>query len=198
MSIADTTIPTKVRVSSIDLMRGLLMVIMALDHVRDYFHSTAFVFDRTYLTKTTLILFFTRWITHFCAPGFVFLSGISIYLSLQRKTKKELSVFLITRGLWLVLVEIVVMRFALLFNFYFDVTIFGIIGVIGVCMIFMAGLLHLRPMWILILHLSVDSNTRPYQHWVHSYFAETWTGYFVPCRSLASPYDVWILCRGTL
>jgi uncharacterized membrane protein len=131
------------------------MVIMALDHVRDYFHTSAFAFDPTDLSKTTAILFFTRWVTHFCAPGFVFLSGISIYLSLQRKSKKELSVFLLARGLWLVVVEIVVMRFALLFNFYFDVTVFGIIGVIGACMILLAALLHLSQRWLLIIALII-------------------------------------------
>lgn len=147
--MTDINTLSKPRVTSVDILRGLLMVIMALDHVRDYFHSTTFVFDPTDLSKTTPILFFTRWITHFCAPGFVFLSGLSIFLSLQRKTKREASVFLLTRGLWLVVVEIVIMRFALLFNFYFDVTIFGIIGVIGACMIFMAGLLHLHARWLL-------------------------------------------------
>ncbi len=147
----------KSRVISVDILRGLLMVIMALDHVRDYFHSTAFVFDPTDLSKTTPILFFTRWITHFCAPGFVFLSGLSIYLSLQRKTKRESSVFLLTRGLSLIVIEILVMRFALLFNFHFDVTIFGIIGVIGACMIFMAGLLHLPVRWLLALGVIILS-----------------------------------------
>jgi len=155
MRINDAMISPKARVLSVDILRGLLMVIMALDHVRDYFHSTAFVFDPTDLSKTTPVLFFTRWITHFCAPGFVFLSGLSIYLSLQRKTKSEASVFLLTRGLWLIVVEIVVMRFALLFNFYFDVTIFGIIGVIGACMIFMAGLLYLHVRWLLMLGLII-------------------------------------------
>jgi len=145
----------KTRISSIDIARGLLMVIMALDHVRDYFHTSAFVFDPTDLSKTTSILFFTRWVTHFCAPGFVFLSGISIYLSLQRRSKKDLSVFLLTRGLWLVIVEFVVMRFALLFNFYFDVTLFGIIGVIGACMILMAAFLHFNQRLLLGIALII-------------------------------------------
>jgi len=151
MQTLNSIVPHKTRISSIDILRGLLMVIMALDHVRDYFHTTAFVFDPTDLSKTTPILFFTRWVTHFCAPGFVFLSGISIYLSLQRKSRRELSVFLLTRGLWLVIVELVVMRFAILFNFYFDVTIFGIIGVIGACMILMAALLYLHQKLLLLL-----------------------------------------------
>ena len=90
----DTIITEKGRISSIDLMRGIVMVIMALDHVRDFFHTPAFIFDPT---QTNPALFFTRWITHFCAPTVVFLSGISIYLSRQRKIKKELSIFLLTR-----------------------------------------------------------------------------------------------------
>ena len=143
------------RITSIDMMRGIVMVIMALDHVRDFFHSTAFAFDPTDLTQTNPALFFTRWITHFCAPTFVFLSGTSIYISLQRKTKKELSRFLFTRGLWLVVLEIVVMRFAFLFNFYYDVTFLNVIWVIGVDMIVMAALIHLSYQITLILGLLI-------------------------------------------
>ena len=139
------------RISSIDIMQGILMVIMALDHTRDYFHVSAFLFDPTDLTKTSPAIFFTRWVTHFCAPGFVFLSGTSIYLNLQRKSKTELSKFLVTRGLWLILVDLVVMRFALLFNFYYDVTIFGIIGVIGACMMLMAALIYVQLKYLLII-----------------------------------------------
>ncbi len=95
--MTDIIITEKGRIFSIDLMRGMVIVIMALDHVRDFFHTPAFIFDPTDLTQTNLALFFTRWITHFCAPTFVFLSGISIYLNRQRKTKKRLSIFLLTR-----------------------------------------------------------------------------------------------------
>ncbi|WP_315822515.1 DUF1624 domain-containing protein [Paraflavitalea speifideaquila] len=76
------------RIESIDLLRGLIMVIMALDHVRDYFHADALVNDPLDLTKTNIVLFFTRWITHYCAPVFMFLSGISAFLSGQRKSKR--------------------------------------------------------------------------------------------------------------
>ncbi|HRG80200.1 MAG TPA: heparan-alpha-glucosaminide N-acetyltransferase domain-containing protein, partial [Cyclobacteriaceae bacterium] len=79
------------RLASIDIARGLIMVIMALDHTRDYFHADAFVFNPTDLTKTHTVLFFVRWITHFCMPGFIFLSGLSAKISLQRKSKAELS-----------------------------------------------------------------------------------------------------------
>ena len=88
-----TTI-TKQRILSIDILRGIVMVLMALDHVRDYFHITAWTDDPLNLETTTPALFFTRYITHFCAPTFVFLSGVSIYLQSQRKSKSELSAFL--------------------------------------------------------------------------------------------------------
>src|SRR5437867_10032392 len=98
----------KNRVQSIDVVRGLVMVIMALDHVRDYFHITAMTDDPLNLATTTPQLYFTRWITHFCAPVFVFLSGSSIYLVGLRKPVEVLSKFLIRRGLWLILVELII------------------------------------------------------------------------------------------
>jgi len=102
----------KRRIQSIDILRGLAMVIMALDHVRDYFNNASPMDFAT----TTPFLFFTRWITHFCAPIFVFLSGTSIYLQSLRKTKKVLQSFLIKRGLWLIFVEVVIITFGWTFN----------------------------------------------------------------------------------
>src|SRR6185436_2349570 len=110
---------TKTRIESIDLLKGLVMVIMALDHTRDYFHYSAFFFDPTDPTQTTLPIFFTRWITHFCAPAFSFLAGISAYIIGKRKSPGELSVFLVKRGLWLVLVEIVLVTFGWKFDVHF-------------------------------------------------------------------------------
>jgi uncharacterized membrane protein len=133
----------KPRISSIDLLRGIVMVIMALDHARDFFHLGGFAYNPTDLNTTTPVLFFTRWITHYCAPTFVFLAGTSIFISAQRKPKKELSLFLLTRGLWLIVLEVVVVRFSFFFNLYYDVTIFQVIWVIGASMVCMAALIHL-------------------------------------------------------
>src|SRR5581483_12275175 len=104
--IKDDLTKIKNRIVSIDILRGAAMLIMALDHARDYFHLHAFDDDPTNMATTTPFLFFTRWITHFCAPTFVFLSGVSAFLTGQKRTKTELSKFLLTRGAWLVFTEL--------------------------------------------------------------------------------------------
>lgn len=142
-----------VRISSIDIARGIIMVIMALDHTRDFFHTTAFVFSPTDLSKTNTALFFTRWITHFCMPVFVLLAGTATRISLNQKSKKELSLFLLTRGVWMVLLEIIVMRFAFFFNFYFDVTLLGVLWLFGTCMILMSALIFLSDRTLLVIGL---------------------------------------------
>lgn len=148
-----STLHQKQRISSIDLMRGIVMIIMAIDHTRDFFHVDAQVFSPTDLSQTFTILFFTRWITHFCAPTFVFLSGISAGISRKRKSSKELSWFLFTRGFWLVILEITVIRFGFAFNLYYDVTFFEVIYVLGVCMMILSALVFLPQKVVLVLGL---------------------------------------------
>jgi len=133
------------RIDSIDLLRGIVMVVMMLDHTRDFLHSGALLFDPLDLSKTTVWVFLTRWITHYCAPVFVFLAGTGAYLQFARgKSKRELSRFLITRGLWLIILEVTVVRFLVTFSIDPKLLFFlQVIWVIGVSMIVLAGLIHL-------------------------------------------------------
>jgi uncharacterized membrane protein len=126
---------TKYRVQSIDVLRGIVMIIMALDHVRDFFHNDAFLHDPLDPATTTPILYFTRWITHFCAPTFVFLAGTSAYLIGTRKTKSQLSSFLIKRGAWLILIEAAVISLGITFNPFYNAIIFQVIWAIGISMV---------------------------------------------------------------
>jgi uncharacterized membrane protein len=131
------------RLDGIDFLRGLVMAIMVLDHARDFFTSSSMnprdVHDAG--------LFMTRWITHFCAPIFVFLAGISAFLYGNRgRTKSEVARFLLTRGLWLMLIEITVVRCAWTFNVSYDFVILQVIWVIGCAMVVLAGLIYL-PRW---------------------------------------------------
>jgi uncharacterized membrane protein len=143
-------LPGKIRINSIDLLRGVVMVIMALDHVRDFFHVTAVTASPTDMNTTTPALFFTRWITHFCAPVFVFLSGTAAFLAGRKKTKKELSFLLLTRGAWLLLIELVVMNFIFGFNPHYNVIAVQVIWVIGWSMVLLSVLLYL-PLRILLI-----------------------------------------------
>jgi len=137
--------PARQRIDSIDLLRGIVMVIMMLDHTRDFIHYAVFQFDPLDVSKTTTALFLTRWITHFCAPVFVFLAGTGAYLQLARgKSKRDLSRFLITRGLWLIVLEVTIVRLGAFFNFDLRfLFFFQVIFVIGVSMIVLAALIHL-------------------------------------------------------
>jgi uncharacterized membrane protein len=116
---------------------------MALDHVRDYFHADAFLYDPTDLSKTSVALFFTRWITHFCAPVFIFLAGTSAFLIGLRKSKQELSVFLLKRGIWLIILELTIVNFAWFFNVQFSLITLFVIWALGIGMIVLAAFIHL-------------------------------------------------------
>lgn len=131
------------RIDSIDLLRGLVMIIMALDHARDLLHFGAITEDPTNLQTTTPWLFFTRWMTHFCAPVFVFLSGTSIYLQSLRKSKHELSIFLLKRGLWLIVAEVALVSLGISFDPTWSFLFLQVIWAIGISMVILAGAIWL-------------------------------------------------------
>jgi len=144
-----------IRVQSIDLLRGVVMIIMALDHVRDYFHYDAFLHSPTDLSKTSATLFFTRFITHYCAPVFVFLAGTSAFLSGTKKSKKELSSFLFTRGLWLVFAELFILSLFKTFNPSYAYLNLQVIWAIGLSMIVLSGLIYMKTSYILVLGIAL-------------------------------------------
>lgn len=138
------------RIAAIDFARGIVMIIMALDHTRDLFHIDALTQDPTDLATTTPWLFFTRWITHFCAPTFVFLAGLSAYLSVQKQQNlQESKRVLRTRGLWLIALECTIVNFALWFDIQFRILMFQVIGSIGVGFLLLSLLLRFKPQWLL-------------------------------------------------
>jgi uncharacterized membrane protein len=149
MALTATTPPrasatsNRARLESIDVVRGVIMIIMALDHTRDFFGIPGQ--NPTDLANASVALFLTRWITHFCAPVFFLLTGTGAYLSLRRRSPAELSRFLLTRGLWLIFLDVVVLRcFAYQFNFDYRVTILLVLWALGWAMITLSALVRLR------------------------------------------------------
>jgi uncharacterized membrane protein len=135
----------KLRVESVDVVRGIAMILMALDHTRDFFGVAG---DPTNLAQASTALFLTRWVTHVCAPTFFLLAGTGAALSLSRKSRAELAGFLFTRGLWLIFLEMVVVRcFGLQFNFDYRVTLLEVIWALGLSMIVLSGLVFV-PVWL--------------------------------------------------
>ena len=139
------------RINSIDILRGVVMIIMALDHTRDFFHVTAMTDNPLNLATTTVPLYFTRWITHFCAPVFVFLSGTSAYLSSKSKSRNDASIFLIKRGIWLVFIEVAVITLGLTFNPIYSFIIWQVIWAIGWSMILLGILMRISFYAVLII-----------------------------------------------
>src|SRR5215468_10079346 len=132
------------RVASVDLIRGAVMILMAIDHVRVYSGLPA--------GGPTPGIFFTRWVTHFCAPAFVFLAGTGAYLLGRTRTPRELSRYLVARGAWLILLELTVIRVAWTFNLDFAHYILaGVIWMLGWCMILLAALVWLPATTIGVL-----------------------------------------------
>jgi len=178
------------RLETIDLMRGLVMVLMALDHTRDFFSDA--LFSPTDLSKTSAGLFLTRWITHLCAPTFVFLTGASAYLSTQRRnlTIRQLAVYLVSRGLWLVILELTLVRFGWLFNWNYHALFGQVIWALGWSMVGLSGLVFL-PRWaiagfalITIAGHNLLDAVRPDDL---GGFAELWTILHAPGRIGLSP-----------
>jgi uncharacterized membrane protein len=138
------TQPGASRVASVDLLRGLVIVIMAIDHTRDFVHWAAMNFQPEDLARTTAPIFFTRWITHFCAPVFMFCAGMGAWFRLDRGgTVPDLSRFLWTRGLWLILLELTVVRLGFFFNVKYDVVLLLVFWALGVSMVALAGVVRL-------------------------------------------------------
>jgi uncharacterized membrane protein len=144
------------RISAVDQLRGIVMILMALDHTRDLSHLTALTDDPLNLATTTPGLFFTRWITHLCAPTFVFLSGLAIYL--QQKKYPDTSSLrkrLLIRGAWLILLELTIVNFGIWFNYRYNVVIFQVIGAIGFGFIIMAILFRMSSYVLTLLGLLI-------------------------------------------
>jgi uncharacterized membrane protein len=135
------------RVQSVDALRGAIMMLMAIDHIRDYVSRSAMQFLPTDLTRTTAAIFFTRWITHFCAPVFMLTAGLGAFFWMNRghRSKSELSGFLVTRGIWLILLEVTLMRAIMFFQISYreHLVLLIILWAIGVSMIALAALVHL-------------------------------------------------------
>jgi uncharacterized membrane protein len=141
---SDTLPSTRVRLESIDVLRGVIMILMALDHTRDFFGIPGQ--NPTDLAHASAALFLTRWITYFCAPVFFLLTGTGAYLSLRRKSRGELSWFLLTRGLWLIFLDLVVARcLDYQFNIDYRVTMLLVLWALGWAMITLAALVRLPP-----------------------------------------------------
>ena len=132
------------------------MILMALDHIRDFINSSAMQFSPTDLTRTTAAIFFTRWITHFCAPVFAFTAGVGAFFWLRRdRTLSQLSSFLLSRGVWLMFLEITLLRFILLGQIKWsgNLIILLVFWMLGLCMVLLAALVHIPARWLAALSI---------------------------------------------
>lgn len=153
------------RINSIDFTRGLVMIIMVLDHTRDFMHTTSLTQSPTNLATTSPILFFTRWITHLCAPTFVFLSGTSAYISLKNKNNFSAGKrFLLTRGIWLIILEFTLVNFGLWFDIHFQNFLFDVIATIGFGFIVLSLLLKASAKTIGIIGLIIIFSHNLFQY----------------------------------
>ena len=146
---------SKSRIESLDLLKGLVMVLMALDHTKDFFYKSPSLLNLTNPESVTVGGFITRWITHFCAPTFCFLAGVSAFMIGMRKSKTELSSFLLKRGLWLVFIQLTIVGFSWYFDIHFHNVELGTIWSLGISMIALAAIIHLPKNVILIFSLVI-------------------------------------------
>lgn len=148
----ETSAPSKIRMPSVDALRGLVMIIMAIDHTRDFFHQGAMSFSPENLARTTTALFLTRWITHICAPVFMFTAGMGAFLWLRPgRTVNQLSAFLWKRGLWLVLLELTLFRIAATFNPFGGLIYLATLWALGWSMVALGLLVRLPVRWLAVL-----------------------------------------------
>ena len=154
----------KPRFESLDILKGLVMVIMVLDHVRDFFHLDVHVFAPDDPVLSNVPVFFTRWITHFCAPTFVFLSGASIAFVASRKSMAATQKFLLTRGVWLMFCDAFIVSFLWLFDVDLDLLILGVIWVIGLAMVCSSFVLKLDSRVLLGLALAIIIGHHAFDH----------------------------------
>jgi uncharacterized membrane protein len=143
------------RITGIDVARGLVMIIMALDHIRDFIHVDSLSQNPTNLATTSPALFFTRWITHICAPTFMFLSGVSAFLTLQRTGLQETRKFLLSRGFWLILLELTIVNFGVWWDVHFNVFMFNVIAAFGTGFIVLGLLIKLPAKAIGVIGLLI-------------------------------------------
>jgi uncharacterized membrane protein len=142
-TVAEAITVKRARLESVDVVRGVIMIIMALDHTRDFFGAPD---SPTNLATASIALFVTRWITNICAPVFFLLTGTGAWLSLRKRTRPELSRFLFTRGLWLIFLDLVLFRcLAVQFNFDYHTTVITVLWALGWAMIVLSMLVHLPP-----------------------------------------------------
>lgn len=185
-----TQTSTSHRLNAIDFTRGIVIVIMALDHIRDFLHTPALVQDPTDLTTTTPVLFFTRFITHFCAPIFVFLAGTSAYLMLQKQndlaeTRKQL----FTRGLWLIFLELTVVCFGIFWDVKFRTYLLQVIYAIGMGFVLLSLLLKLpaKTVGIIGLVIILFHNALPAVSFSNQALQITWNLFFERGFFMLSP-----------
>ncbi len=146
----------KARVTCVDALRGLVMIIMALDHTREFFHSDAMFFQPDDLTRTTAVLFFTRWVTHICAPVFMFTAGLGAFLWMRRgRTTSQLSHFLWKRGLWLVILELTLLRLAFDFSYVTGFVILSILWALGWSMVALGFLVRIPVRALAVLSIAM-------------------------------------------